>query len=53
MSPAEFREKWEAQRAKLLTNINSSPQVMSLPPDGPPAPAGRRDAATTDCVMIV
>jgi putative transposase len=53
MSPAEFREKWETRRTELLTNINSFPQVMSLPPDPPPAPAGRRDAATTDCIMIV
>jgi len=39
MSPVEFREKWEERQ--LSTAIHSYPQVMSLPPDPPHAPAER------------
>jgi putative transposase len=37
MSPAAFRDAWEARQLQLPTPINNNSQVISLPPDPPPA----------------
>jgi transposase InsO family protein len=38
MPPAQFRERWIDAQQKLLTALNTFPQVTSLPPRPPPAP---------------
>jgi hypothetical protein len=35
MPPVEFRKAWELKQQQLLTDINSFPQVVSLPPNPP------------------
>lgn len=46
MAPAQFRQKWEAERSSLSTFANRFPQVTSLPPDPPPDPPGRENPTT-------
>lgn len=41
MPPTEFRFQWFERQRNLSTLIHTNPQVMSLPPDPPPAPAER------------
>lgn len=41
MPPADFRIAWFERKNKISQNINTFPQVTSLPPDPPPDPAGR------------
>lgn len=47
MTPLQFREHWEHRRQELLTTIHANPQVMSLPPNPPPAPSG-----TAQCLLL-
>lgn len=52
MPPAEFRLVWFATQSEILTQIHSYPQVMSLPPYPPPAPAERcLRRSTTDLIL--
>lgn len=41
MAPAQFRERWIQRQQELSTLSHNYSQVISLPPDPPPAPSGR------------
>ena len=51
MSPVQFRREWEQRRAETV--IHSYPQVISLPPDPPPAASRQQTTADSFCIKSV